>query len=232
VVRRALEQFKATLPPQPARPADDAQAGADAAAPVPAQGDDPKQLVRIEQSLDRAKHLYDEGRLPEAIELYKQILESRPETEDAARHLAFVYWKTGERDLAVRALEDALKVRPASTELRLRLGGYLAEMDQAERAVSLLERAAGDDPDGLTALGVAYLKAGRTSDAIEQWKHAAAITRTAYDALYHLGMELAAAGRMDEARAYAQRFIDSAPVSRADDVARVRKVLSGSLPPH
>jgi hypothetical protein len=41
----------------------------------------------IEQSLDRAKQLYDEKRFSDAIELYKQILQSRPETEDAARHV-------------------------------------------------------------------------------------------------------------------------------------------------
>jgi hypothetical protein len=95
----------------------------------------------------------------------------------------------------------------------LRLGAYLAEMDQTERAVSLLESAASDDPDGLTALGVAYLRlAGPPTRSSSGNTPRRSLERQCVP-YAHLGMKLAA-GRMDEARTCAQQFIDSAPASR------------------
>jgi tetratricopeptide (TPR) repeat protein len=48
----------------------------------------------------------------------------------------------------------------------VKLGQYLAETGQAARAIALLEKDAGDDPDALIALGNAYVISGRIADGV------------------------------------------------------------------
>ena len=128
--------------------------------------DDPKRLVEIEQMLTRATDAWRAGRAGEAETLYKDIIAKRPDTEDAYRKLALVYWRTDRPQLAIQTLETALRNGVTQSEVRLKLGQYLAETGQGAKAIALLEHDAGDDPDALIALGNAYVVAGRIPDGI------------------------------------------------------------------
>jgi len=55
------------------------------------------------------------------------------------------------------------------------------------------------------------LKAGDRQGAVDAWTRAVQLDPTNYDALYNLGTTLAKDGRMDDARPYLQRFVQSAP---------------------
>jgi arylsulfatase A-like enzyme/Tfp pilus assembly protein PilF len=128
--------------------------------------DDPKRLVEIEQMLATANEAWRAGRAEEAAGLYKAIIAKRPDTEDAYRKLALVYWRAGRPQLAIETLETALRNGVTQSEVRVKLGQYLAETGQAGKAIALLEKDAGDDPDALIALGNAYVVAGRIADAV------------------------------------------------------------------
>jgi arylsulfatase A-like enzyme/Tfp pilus assembly protein PilF len=128
--------------------------------------DDPKRLVEIEQMLTRATDAWRAGRAGEAESLYKQIITKRPDTEDAYRKLALVYWRTDRPQLAIQTLETALRNGVTQSEVRVKLGQYLAETGQGAKAIALLEHDAGEDPDALVALGNAYVVAGRIPDGI------------------------------------------------------------------
>ena len=128
--------------------------------------DDPKRLVVIEQMLARAGDAQREGRFDEAISLYRQAIARRADTEDAYRKLALVYWRQGRARDAIETLEAALKAGVTQSEVRIKLGQYLAEAGQPARAIELLEASAGSDPDALIGLGNAYMLAGRGPDAI------------------------------------------------------------------
>ncbi|HUF24832.1 MAG TPA: tetratricopeptide repeat protein, partial [Vicinamibacterales bacterium] len=128
--------------------------------------DDPKRLVVIEQMLARAGDAQREGRFDEAISLYRQAIARRADTEDAYRKLALVYWRQGRARDAIETLEAALKAGVTQSEVRIKLGQYLAEAGQPARAIELLEATAGSDPDALIGLGNAYMLAGRGPDAI------------------------------------------------------------------
>ncbi len=133
--------------------------------------DDPKRLVDIEQAMHNATEAYEGGNLQGAIDLYKGVLARRPDMEDAYRYLAFMYWQAGDTKLAIGTLEDALRRGLKQAELRIKLGEYLSETGQADRAIQLLEGATSDDPDALIALGIAYGTAGRTQDALRTFTH-------------------------------------------------------------
>src|SRR5262245_15348293 len=128
--------------------------------------DDPKRLVEIEQMLSRANEAVRAGRTDEAAELYRAVIAKRADTEDAYRKLALLYWRSGRPRLAIETLESALRNGVTQSEVRIKLGQYLAEAGQPEKAIALLEHAAESDPDAQLNLGNAYTLAGRNAEAI------------------------------------------------------------------
>ena len=127
--------------------------------------DDPKRLVEIEQLLTKGNDAFRANRIDEAIDTYRSIIAKRPDTEDAYRKLALAYWRTNRPQLAIQTLESALRNGVTQSEVRIKLGQYLAEGGQPAKAIELLKDTAGTDPDALVALGNAYTIAGRFADA-------------------------------------------------------------------
>jgi tetratricopeptide (TPR) repeat protein len=139
------------------------------------EDDDPKQLIELEQMLERAAAAFRQGRPDEAIDIYTAVIAKRKDTEDAYRKLALVYWRTGRPRLAIDTLETALRNGVTQSEVRNRLAQYLAEAGEPQRAIALLEHDAGDDPDALIALGNAYLLTGRPRDAVATFRRLLAV---------------------------------------------------------
>jgi arylsulfatase A-like enzyme/Flp pilus assembly protein TadD len=137
--------------------------------------DDPKRLVEIEQLLAKGNDALRANRVDEAVETYRAIIARRPDTEDAYRKLALVYWRTNRPALAIQTLELALKNGITQSEVRIKLGQYLAESGQPQKAIDLLKGTAGSDPDALIALGNAYNMAGRVADAAATYRRLLAI---------------------------------------------------------
>jgi len=133
--------------------------------------DDPKRLIELEVMLTRAADASRAGRRDEAIGLYRSVIAKRPDTEDAYRRLALIYWREGDAKDAVSTLESALRAGVTQSEVRIKLAQYLAESGEARKAIDLLENGAGDDPDALIALGNAYTAANRNADAIRTFEH-------------------------------------------------------------
>src|SRR5206468_6959696 len=76
------------------------------------EADDPKHLVDIDQKMHDAVALDEDGRTPEAIALYREILSRRSEMMAAARHLAFDYWRAGRMADAIATLRTAMAAGP------------------------------------------------------------------------------------------------------------------------
>jgi arylsulfatase A-like enzyme/Flp pilus assembly protein TadD len=133
------------------------------------EADDPKRLVEIEQLLTQGTDAIRAGRADEAIATFRTIIEKRPDTEDAYRKLALVYWRANRPALAIETLEAALRSGVTQPEVRIRLAQYLAESGQPAKAIALLEKDAGNDPDALLGLGNAFTLAGRNADAVRTY---------------------------------------------------------------
>lgn len=139
------------------------------------EADDPKRLIELEQAMTEATAAFRDGRTDDAIRGYRNVIERRPDTEDAYRKLALVYWRTGKPQFAIAVLETALRNGVTQDEVKIRLGEYLARSGQTARAIAVLSAFAGDDPDALIALGNTYQMAGRTADAVRTFEHLAQV---------------------------------------------------------
>jgi arylsulfatase A-like enzyme/Tfp pilus assembly protein PilF len=144
--------------------------GSAAARDTYTEADDPKRLIELEQAIHRAMDAYQQGRGEEAVGLLRQVIAKRPDTEDAYRRLAMMYWRAGNAPAAIGTLEEALRQGVTQSEVKIKLGQYLAEAGQPGKAIALLETFRDVDPDALIALGNAYLAAGRRTDAIKTFR--------------------------------------------------------------
>ena len=142
------------------------------------EADDPKRLIEIDALLHRAGDSYQKGQPEKAAKLFQEVIARRPDTADAYRYLAFVYWQEGRPAEAIQTLETALKSGVTHRDVRVKLGVYLSETGNAERAIHLLEGLAGDDIEALNALGIAYGQASRAADAIRTFEHVLEIDPT------------------------------------------------------
>lgn len=175
------------------------------------EADDPKQLIELEQMLQRATDALDHRRFDDAIDLYQRVIARRQDTEDAYRKLALVYWRQGRAADAIATLELALKNGVTQSEVRIKLGEYLTESGEPARAIALLAGTAGTDPDALTALGNAYTLAGRERDAIATFNRLLAIDPSNALAYEDIGAAELHAGHVAAAEPCLRRAIELDP---------------------
>jgi tetratricopeptide (TPR) repeat protein len=196
----------------------------------------PDRDVRIQLGVYLAESGADSAR---AIKL----LETLPSTDvDALNGLGVAYVDAGRHEDAVRTFKRVLALDPTNglayqnlASVALRRAHAARNAADRERgfkeAETLARQALAADPDlakAYTTLGVVLAGTGRKPDAIESWKHAVALDETEFDALYNLTILLVEAGRLSEARPYAQQFVKTAPSAlyRAD-IEKMRRFLSG-----
>jgi arylsulfatase A-like enzyme/Flp pilus assembly protein TadD len=142
------------------------------------EADDPKQLIDLDKMLHDAGDLYSRGRREESVAAFRAVITRRPDTADAYRYLAFVYWQTGRPADAIAILESALARGLTQRDIRVKLGIYLAESGAAARAIPLLEEMSADDSEVLNALGIAYGQSGRVADAMRTFERALQVDST------------------------------------------------------
>lgn len=165
------------------------------------EADDPKSLIDIDAALHKAGELYENGRLKESADLFQQIITQRPDTADAYRYLAFVYWQAGRPADAIATLERALRRGITHRDIRVKLGIYLAETGNGARAIALLDTLAQEDPEALNALGIAYGQAGRQDKAMQTFKRVLEIDPTSGLAWQNIGTLQLRAGDRSAAEA-------------------------------
>jgi tetratricopeptide (TPR) repeat protein len=170
--------------------------------------DDPKRLITLDAQLHRAGDLYQQGDLPGAAKTFQDVIDQRPDTADAYRYLAFVYWQGGRTRDAISTLEKALARGISHRDVRVKLCIYLAETGQADRAIKLLEGLAGDDIESLNALGIAYGRARRTVEALATFKHVLELDPTNGLSWQNIGTVQLNAGDRQSAEASLRKAIE------------------------
>ncbi len=113
------------------------------------------------------------GRLPEAEQLYRQILQQDPGHPDALHLLGVLINQTGEPKLALQFILQAVKRNPEAFNYYSSMGLALKQLGQTDAAVNSFKQALNIKPDFKEAiynLGLVFREQGDTDAAIEQFR--------------------------------------------------------------
>jgi Flp pilus assembly protein TadD len=112
---------------------------------------------------------FEQGRIEEAIGLYREALAISPTFADAHANLALALARTGRFDEAEEHYRKALGMRPKEPLMYVNLGVVLLQTGKLEEAADLFRRAltmSPDDPVAHRWLGVILLRDGRSEEAV------------------------------------------------------------------
>jgi choline-sulfatase len=182
-------------------------------------------IATLEQTLDRngpsleseirlGTYLAETGAVAEAIALLERVTRAAPDHTDAWNALGIAYAGAGRGREALAAFRRILALDDRNALAHENIGTVHLQQGDTEAAAEAFARATSIDPRSSRAragLGVVAKKTGRPSDAIDHWKQAVDLDPRNFDAVYNAATELAAAGRLDEARRYAAHFVRYAP---------------------
>ena len=170
--------------------------------------------INLPQTVLRAFELQRQGKLPQAGELYAQVLAVRPDYFEALHMLGLIKLQQGDAAGALRLMLGALQARPKSPEVLLNfslvldaLGRYQDALDALDLALSIKKRSV----EANNNRGAILEKLGRNDEALECFRRALEIKPGHTDALYNQACVLRKLGRHAEALKSFDRAITLKP---------------------
>jgi tetratricopeptide (TPR) repeat protein len=115
------------------------------------------------------------GRVPEAIQVFEEVLRLKPDYAEAHNNLGVALAQTGKTKDAIAHYEQALRIKPDSAPACNNLGLALVQLGRIQEAIGHYKQALRIKPDYVEAqfnLGLALEKMGRTTEAIEHYQQA------------------------------------------------------------
>jgi tetratricopeptide (TPR) repeat protein len=155
-----------------------------------------------------------DGRIEQAIEALKDVLERDKGNVEALRGLGEINEAKGEWERAAAWYEKWTQVTPDDAEARLRLGWALFYADEFEQAVAQFSRATSlgaDEAEVWEGLGKSYLKVARFDDALQAFDNWADLKPTQEEPLRWLTAVSVSSEDFTQATDYALRWIELAP---------------------
>jgi arylsulfatase A-like enzyme/Flp pilus assembly protein TadD len=143
--------------------------------------------------------------------------------------LGVVYAQLGRRDEARRAFERLIAIDPAAAGTWNNLGLLELNAGRPREAEAAFRQAVKTNPNYAAAWqGLGASVAARHPDqAIDAWKHAAALLPNDFDLMFNLGVLLAESPHPAEALPFLRRFAREAPRDRyARDIPRVEAAIA------
>ena len=110
-----------------------------------------QQTLTIQQALDLALQHHTAGRLPEAENIYQQILQTNPDQLVALHLLGVIAHQVGKNDVAVDLINKALAIKPDYAEAHNNLGLALQGKGKLDEAVASYQKALALKPEYIEA---------------------------------------------------------------------------------
>ena len=175
-------------------------------------------MAAVSEALAAAIAHHQAGRLPEAEQVYRQILAVEPNHADAWHLLGVAAHQTGRRELAVQYIGRALELEPNFAEAHSNLGIAFQEQGMLDQAIACHRRALALKPNYAAAcsnLANALQVAGDLDDAIACYRQAVERMPDVAEVHYNLGTALSAQNKLNEAVACYHQALALSP----DDAA-------------
>jgi len=185
----------------------------------------------IQQAFNLALQHHQSGRLHEAEQLYRQIVDELPDHAGALHYLGVLEHQQGRNEIAIGLIRRAIALNPNLPEAHNNLGLALKANGQPGQAIAAYQRAIALRPDYPTALdnlAIALQSKGELADAIDTYRKSLAVRPSNVQSLMSLGDCLWGARKLDEAIAAYQQAIALGPdlpdAQRRLRIARQEKV--------
>ncbi len=167
-----------------------------------------------EQTLQTGLQLHEAGRLDEARQCYRKVLQSEPEHADAHHLLGMLAYREGDHESAVVQINRALVRRPTNAVYHNNLGSAYRALGRYEQAQQALERAIQIQPgfaDPHNNLGTVLFAQGKFAEARLCYQTALTLKPDYPDAYINLGSVFHALCEFKEAEAALRDALRLAP---------------------
>jgi tetratricopeptide (TPR) repeat protein len=189
-------------------------------------------MAPILAQFEKAAAMSKEGKVDEAIAVYREVEAKHPDMPEVHYNLGTLYARQEKWPEAEAAFKKAVELAPDNTQAHVLLADVHSRMGRTEEAVAALERLVAKSPDDAKVrfeLGILYQKARRNEEAFAAFEEARKRDPGNVDVLYLLGTLSLNLGRVDEARGYLQSYLDKAPADA--DYRATASELVAKLPP-
>ena len=200
------------------------------------------QFTDPQAALNHAMELHRVGKLAEAENLYRQLLQHFPQATDLIHLIGLVEVDTGRKEQGFANLRRVIEAQPNIPHYHANLGARLLEQREPEAAVACLRRAIELQPDGPSHhynLGNALLQLQRWEEALTAYRRSLSLQPDNQPCELQLGLALHAAGRPQESIGHYREMLRRRPTDLAararitkQSLGRVLKLLvdcSGSM---
>jgi len=167
-----------------------------------------------EQKMAWAKRRAREGRLEEAEELYRELVEENPTSVRALNNLGILLDEMGDPEEAVAQLRAAQRIEPKNQEILGNLGAALGALGRYAEAEEELRTAFRMDPTNLEIranLGILLFRRGLYEQAVVELAVVCAGKPDDGLSLFYRGEALNRLGRVDEAIEALERVTELVP---------------------
>jgi tetratricopeptide (TPR) repeat protein len=168
----------------------------------------------LPEAMEQAVAAYARGRLGEADDLARAILDVDADYFDALHLIAVISTRQRRLDEALASYDRALAVQPDHAEVLCNRGTTLHELRRFDEALASYDRALAGQPNHAVVLcnrGVTLYELRRFDDALASYDRALALRPDYAGALYNRGIALYQLDRFDEALASYDRALAVRP---------------------
>jgi predicted O-linked N-acetylglucosamine transferase (SPINDLY family) len=171
-------------------------------------------MPSIREALTQAVACHQAGQLPQAEQIYRQILQADPQNADAWHLLGVIAAQLDNHEVAIEHIRRAIELNPRATVFHANLGAAYQKLKRIDEAVNSYRRALELNPTNAEAhnnLGVALHGQGDLAAAEACFRRALEQNANYADAHANLGNVLQALGKPAEALASHQRAAQLRP---------------------
>jgi len=154
-----------------------------------------------DETLARALACYERGALPEAEQLFRQVLDTRPDHAETHYYLGLTLKRQGRLGEAVASFQQAIYSRPDFPEAYSELGASFQHSTHFRT----------DSAETYNDLGVPLFHQGRLDEALASFQQALRLKPHYAEAHLNMGTVLQAQGKLDEAVASFREAIRCRP---------------------
>ncbi len=157
---------------------------------------------QAQASYDRAIRLHQQGKLVQAIQLYRKVIKAFPKLDAVHTNLGMALYQNGFPDQALRTLDTAIQLNPTNIDAYRNRAATLISLDRNEEAAEIYDTLVKSQPDDATlAYNYASLlfQMGKNAESERQFLSAIRADPELAQAHYNLGYLYLQEGRKAEA---------------------------------